>query len=147
MLIKQWMSEQVITVDADESMNNAVFILEENRISLLPVVDNGQLVGIISDRDLKRASPPLETVYSMEEFVSFISEIKIRDLMTSHPLTLSPENTVQEAALLLIEKRISGLPIVSPPNKVVGIITRTDLLEALVLPNGRYGSRQNRRRD
>lgn len=140
MLIKNWMTEKVITVNADESMNNAVFILEENRISLLPVIEEGQLVGIISDRDLKRASPPLETVYSMDEFVNFITEIKVRDLMTAHPITLTPDNTIQEAALLLIERRISGLPVVTGTRKLVGIITRTDLLEALVLPGGRHGS-------
>lgn len=144
MLIKNWMTEKVITVDADESMNNAIFILEENRISLLPVIEKGQLVGIVSDRDLKRASPPLETVYSMEEFVTFISDLKMRDLMPPHPITLSPDNTIKEAALLLIEKRISGLPIVIGPKKLVGIITRTDLLEALVLPNGRYRSKPTR---
>lgn len=144
MLIKNWMTENVITVDAGESMNNAVYILEENRISLLPVVEKGQLVGIISDRDLKRASPPLETVHSMDEFATFISEKKIRDLMTTHPLTLTPDNTIQEAALLLIEKRISGLPIVMAQRKLVGIITRTDLLEALVVPDGHPGNQPTR---
>ena len=136
MLVKQWMIRDVITVGADESMHDAIYTLEENRIKLLPVIENGQLTGIISDRDLKQASPPKEIIHDMNEFMDLIAKIRVRDIMTKNPHVTSPEHTIEEAAAILVDERISGLPVVDKDNQLVGIITRTDIFKMLIKCTG-----------
>ena len=94
MLVKNWMSKDVITVDADNSMQNAIYILQEENIKMLPVVDKGKIVGIITDRDLKKASPSDATTLDMHELLFLISKIKIRDLMKKPVYTVPPNFTM-----------------------------------------------------
>lgn len=136
MLVKQWMTRDVITVGEDESMHDAIYTLEENRIKLLPVVENGQLTGIISDRDLKKASPFKEIISEMDEFMDLIAKIRVRDIMTKNPYVISPDHTVEEAAAILVTQRISGLPVMDKDNQLVGIITRTDIFKMLIKCTG-----------
>ena len=136
MLVKQWMTRDVITVGADESMHDAIYTLEENRIQLLPVIENGQLVGIISDRDLKQASPSKERIQDMDEFVDLIAEIRVRDIMTKNPYVTSIDHTIEEAAAILVSHRISGLPVMDKDNQLVGIITRNDIFKMLIKCTG-----------
>lgn len=132
MLVEQWMTRDVITVEADESMNEAIYTLEENRITLLPVIENGQLTGIISDRDLKQASPSQKTIQGIDEFMDLIAKIRVKDIMTKKPFVISPEHTIEEAAAILVSERISGLPVLDKNNRLVGIITRTDIFKMLI---------------
>ena len=127
MLVKNWMSKEVVTVDADDSMQNAIYILQEQNIKKLPVMEKGQIVGIITDRDLKKASPSDATTLDMHELLFLISKIKLRDLMKKPVYTVHPDYTVEEAASILLEKRISGLPVIYENNRLVGMITRSDL--------------------
>ena len=136
MLVKQWMTRDVITVGANESMNDAIYTLEENRIRLLPVIENGQLTGIISDRDLKQATPSKERIRDMDEFVELIAKIRVRDIMTKNPHVTSPDHTIEEAAAILVNERISGLPVLDKDNQLVGIITRTDIFKMLIKLTG-----------
>ncbi len=136
MLVKNWMSKEVITVDADDSMQNAIYILQEQNIKILPVMDDATLVGIISDRDLKKASPSDATTLDMHELLFLISKIKVRDLMKKPVYTAKPDDTVEEAAAILLEKKISGLPVVDENNRLVGIITRSDIFRVLISLSG-----------
>lgn len=136
MLVKNWMSKEVITVGADDSMQNAIYILQEQNIKILPVMDGGNLAGIISDRDLKKASPSDATTLDMHELLFLISKIKVRDLMKKPVYTAKPDDTVEEAAALLLEKKISGLPVVDENNRLVGIITRSDIFRVLISLSG-----------
>jgi len=136
MLVKNWMSKEVITVDANDSMQNAIYILQEQNIKILPVMDGGNLAGIISDRDLKKASPSDATTLDMHELLFLISKIKVRDLMKKPVYTAKPDDTVEEAAALLLEKKISGLPVVDENNRLVGIITRSDIFRVLISLSG-----------
>ena len=136
MLVKNWMSKEVITVGADDSMQNAIYILQEQNIKILPVMDDATLVGIISDRDLKKASPSDATTLDMHELLFLISKIKVRDLMKKPVYTAKPDDTVEEAAALLLEKKISGLPVVDENNRLVGIITRSDIFRVLLSLSG-----------
>ena len=81
MLVKNWMSKKVITVGPDESMQDAIYILQEQNIKILPVMDKKKIVGIITDRDLKKASPSDAKTLDMNELLFLISKIKVRDLM------------------------------------------------------------------
>jgi len=136
MLVKNWMSKEVITVDADDTMQNAIYTLQEQNIKMLPVMDDVKLVGIITDRDLKKASPSDATTLDMHELLFLISKIKVRDLMKEPVFTARPDDTVEEAAALLLEKKISGLPVIDEQNRLVGIITRSDIFRVLLSLSG-----------
>jgi acetoin utilization protein AcuB len=136
MLVKNWMSKDVVTVDADDSMQNAIYILQEKNIKMLPVVEKGNIVGIITDRDLKKASPSDATTLDMHELLFLISKIKIRDLMKKPVHTVPPNFTIEEAAAILLEKRISGLPVVDEAGQLAGIITRSDIFKLVVSLTG-----------
>jgi acetoin utilization protein AcuB len=136
MLVKNWMSKDVVTVEADDSMQNAIYMLQEKNIKMLPVVEKGNVVGIITDRDLKKASPSDATTLDMHELLFLISKIKIRDLMKKPVHTVPPNFTIEEAAAILLEKRISGLPVVEEGGQLVGIITRSDIFQLIISLTG-----------
>jgi acetoin utilization protein AcuB len=136
MLVKNWMSKNVVAIDVNDSMQLAIYTLKDNKIKLLPVISEGKLVGIVSDRDLKKASPSDATTLDMHELLYLISRIKISDLMIKNPITVSPDYTIEEAAQLLLEYKISGLPVLDTKNKLVGIITKSDIFRALIVITG-----------
>ena len=136
MLVKNWMSKDVITVNAEDSMQDAGYLLREHKINVLPVMEKESLVGIVTDRDLKKASPSDATTLDMHELLFLISKIKVRDLMKTPVITIPPDYTVEEAAVILLEKKISGLPVVDEKNQLVGIITRSDLFRVLISLTG-----------
>ena len=141
MQIREWMSRDVITVTPETSLFKAAKLLKEHDIRRLPVVDEKKrLVGIISDRDVRAASPSRATTLEMYELMYLLSEIKVRDVMTASPISISPEQTVERVALLMEEKSIGGLPVVDENNTVVGIITDHDIFKVFVAITGvRHG--------
>ncbi|WP_027367157.1 CBS and ACT domain-containing protein [Desulfocurvibacter africanus] len=133
MLIKDWMNTPVITVGPDESMMKASKLLKDKNIRRLPVVDDtGKLIGILSDRDIKEASPSKATTLDVHELYYLLSEIKVKDIMTKNPVRLKAEDSVEKAAVLLSEKSLGGLPIVDDNDSVVGIITEKDMFDILI---------------
>jgi acetoin utilization protein AcuB len=100
------------------------------------VLQRGKLVGVVSDTDLKRASASDATMLDVHEMLYLISKIKVNDIMTKDPLTVSPDCTVEETAELLMEHKISGVPVVDQGGKVVGVITRSDLFKVLISLSG-----------
>lgn len=137
MLVKNWMNKNVITVTADDSMQNAIYLLQENKIKTLPVMDHDKLVGIITDRDLKKASPSDATTLDMHELLYLTSKIKVRSLMTKTVFTVRPDTTIEEAAEILLENNVSGLPVVDENNRLVGIINQIDLFRVILSLTGR----------
>ncbi|GLI32933.1 CBS and ACT domain-containing protein [Desulforhabdus amnigena] len=136
MLVKNWMSKSVITIDADDSMSQAISLIREHKIRMLPVLRKGKLVGVLSNTDLKRASASDATSLDVHELLYLISKVKVKDIMTKEIITIPFDFTVEEAALLLIEKKISGAPVVDEKGRLVGIITRDDLLKVLISLSG-----------
>ncbi|GFK94625.1 Inosine-5'-monophosphate dehydrogenase [Fundidesulfovibrio magnetotacticus] len=133
MLIRDWMTKDVITVGPETSMMKASKLMRERKISRLPVVDDsGRLLGIVSDRDLKEASPSKATSLDMHELYYLLSEIKVKDIMTKTPLAVKPSETVEKAAVLMMNNNFGGLPVVDENLKVVGIITDSDVFKVLV---------------
>lgn len=133
MLIKDWMSTPVITIGPDESMMKASKLLKDKNIRRLPVVDEkGKLIGILSDRDIKEASPSKATTLDVHELYYLLSEIKVKDIMTKNPVRLKAEDSVEKAAVLLSEKSLGGLPIVDDDDSVLGIITEKDMFDILI---------------
>jgi acetoin utilization protein AcuB len=94
------------------------------------------LVGIISDRDLKKASPSDASTLDIHEMLYLVSKIKVKEIMNPEPFTVSPDFTVEEAAEILLEKKISSLPVIDERRRLVGIITRSDIFRMLISVTG-----------
>jgi acetoin utilization protein AcuB len=131
MLVKNWMSTPVVTIEANDSMERALELMKENCIKTLPVMKNDRLVGIVTDRDLKRASASDATSLAVYELLDLLAKIKIKNIMTKDPFTVHQDFTIEEAANLLRNKRISGAPVVNGQDRLVGIITKDDLFKVL----------------
>ncbi|WP_027178228.1 CBS and ACT domain-containing protein [Maridesulfovibrio bastinii] len=144
MLVKHWMTREVVTLTPERSMMKAAKLLKEKNIGRLPIVnDDGELVGLVSDRDVKEASPSKATTLDMHELYYLLSEIKLKDIMTRKVLTVSEDDTIEKAAVILQEKKIGGLPVVDSENKCIGIITNTDVFKVLIEITGvRHGGVQ-----
>lgn len=139
MLIANWMTRDVATITPDRSMMKVSKIMKDRNISRVPVVDEiGKIIGIVSDRDVKDASPSKATTLDMHELYYLLSEIKIKDIMTKRPVTIREDETVEKAAVLMLEGNFGGLPVLDDNGVVVGIITDTDIFKVLVEISGIY---------
>lgn len=136
MLVKNWMSKNVITIGVENSMQDATAILKQHHIRMLPVVKKGKLVGIITDRDLKRASASDATSLEIHELLYLLTKIKVKDIMTKNPIAVPLDWSVEETANLLLSNKISGAPVVDEKDRVVGVITQTDLFRVLISLTG-----------
>lgn len=133
MLVENWMATNVIAVKPDTSLLKCRNLLKEHQIRRLPVVDDqNRVVGIISDRDVKGASPSKATALEVHEMQYLLAELKARDIMTAKPVTIKPWDSVEQAAILMMDKRFGGLPVVAEDNKLVGIITDQDIFKLLI---------------
>ncbi|MDD3582213.1 MAG: CBS and ACT domain-containing protein [Desulfobacca sp.] len=138
MLVREWMTSELVTVDENTSMMKALHIMKEDRIRRLPVLHRGKLTGIISDRDLKEASPSKASSLDIHELYYLLAEIKVREIMTKNPLTIGPDESVERAAVMMLENKVSGLPVVDEHQELVGIITQSDVFRAFVNITGIY---------
>jgi acetoin utilization protein AcuB len=132
MLVKDWMSKDPITINDDTSMMKAIHLMKQNRFRRLPVLQQGRLVGIVSDRDLKEASPSKATTLDVHELYYLLSELHVKDIMSRDPITVAPDDTVEHAAQVMLENTISGLPVVDEQGAVVGILTQSDVFRAFM---------------
>lgn len=136
MLVQNWMSKPAITIDSAGSMQEAINLMKTHRISMLPVMEKGSLVGVVTDRDLKRASASDATSLEIHELLYLLSTIKIKDIMTSDPICVPPDFTIEETAELLMQHHISGVPVVDWDKGVTGVITHTDLFRVIISLTG-----------
>ena len=134
MFISNSMTRKVITVEPDDGIFKAQELMAENKIRHLPVVASGnRLVGVVTDRDIRSALPYkfFKTAPSKEEKKNY-SELKIKDIMTKDPITISPTYTIQDALLVIQDARVGALPVVKEDNILAGIISVRDLLRAFI---------------
>ena len=136
MLVKNWMSKTVITGDVNDSMNDVMSLMKKHGIGMVPVMKKGKLVGIVTDRDLKRSSASDATTLEIHELLFLISKIKVKDIMTKDPITVPFDFTVEEAAEVLMNNRISGAPVTDQEGQIVGTITKGDLFRVLISLTG-----------
>ena len=136
MLVTNWMSKNIITVDENDSMQDAMKLLKEHDIRMLPVMKKGKLVGIVTDRDLKRASASDATTLEVHELLYLLTRIKVKNIMTKEVITVPPDFTVEETTLVLQKNKISGAPVVDSEGQLVGTITQTDLFRVLISLTG-----------
>lgn len=133
-LVKDWMSKDVITIDVDSCcLPKAHRIMTDNKIRRLPVIDkNGRLVGIVTRGDIRGAEPSQATSLSIWELNYLLANLKIADIMTRNPVTIQENQTIGEAADVMLEHKISGLPVLNDAGKLVGIITESDIFRMVV---------------
>lgn len=124
------MTKDPLTIGPSETVGEAEELMAENGIRQLPVVKNSDLIGIITDRDVRSflagslVSPPNEREQALRTQVS--------DLMTANPLTLAPDDELQDAVELLVEQKIGGVPVVDAAEGLVGIVTYVDVLRCFL---------------
>lgn len=131
MFVKRRMSQPVITAPPEMPIGDALQLMQREHIRRLPVVENGRLVGIVSDKDLLHAAPSNATSLSVWELNYLVSRIQVKDVMTRQVLTIHEDTPVEDAARLMVDNKIGGLPVVNNGN-VVGLITETDLFKLLL---------------
>jgi acetoin utilization protein AcuB len=136
MFVSKWMTPNVITIDKNESLGTALRLMRENRIRRLPVVSKGKLVGIVSDRDLKGALPSQATSLDVWELHGLLDRLRIADIMTRKVITTTPDATIERVALVMLEKKIEGLPVLDAAGDIVGIVTEGDIFRALTEVTG-----------
>jgi len=127
MLVRERMSRHPITVTPETSLFDALRIIRDEKIRRLPVVDrDGKLVGIVSEKDLLYVAPSPATTLSIYEMNYLIAKIKIRELMTTNVITVEEDCPLEEAARIMVDNNISGLPVMKG-TELVGMITESDL--------------------
>lgn len=127
MKVRDIMVKEVATLDINDELSLANDIMRLGRIRHLPVVENQQLVGIISERDLFRSSLAQALGYASEASRDLMKTLRIKDVMVPAVVTVSPETALCEAVGLMVEKKIGCLPVVEN-DKLVGLITETDIM-------------------
>ena len=128
--VRDWMVPNPVTIGPKATVAEAESLLEARRIRHLPVMEDGRLVGLITDRDIRLASLPRPRK-EPHQLDALLQLVHVNQVMTPDPATASPDMPIAEAARLMLEHRYGGLPVVGD-GRLVGIITQGDLLKALI---------------
>ena len=128
MLVGERMSHPVITISPDMPIVDALNLMKRERIRRAPVIKEGHLVGIVSDKDLLNASPSPVTSLSVWEMNYLLSKITVKEVMTKKVISVQEHTPIEEAARIMVDNKIGGLPVLRD-NELVGIITETDLFK------------------
>jgi CBS domain-containing protein len=128
--VKMWMTSKPITIHPQNTLPQARKVMEEKRIRRLPVIEDGELVGIITLGDIREAQPSDANTLRPFEMEQLIGLITVDTVMTANPVTVTPDTHIMEAAQLMLENKIGGLPVLSN-GELVGIITETDFCRLL----------------
>ncbi len=132
MLVRERMTPNPITITPDTSVPDALHLMRERKVRRLPVLDrHGQLVGIVSDKDLLHASPSPATTLAIWEIPELLAKLKVERVMTREVITVPEDTPIEEAARIMADHRIGGLPVMRGQT-LVGIITETDLFKTFL---------------
>lgn len=128
MFVGERMSRPVISVSPDDPINEVLAMFKKEHIRRAPVMKEGKLVGIVSERDLLNASPSSVTTLSIWEMNYLISKVKVKNVMTKKVICVDKDTPIEEAARIMADQKIGGMPVMDA-GKVVGMITETDLFK------------------
>jgi len=131
MFVCDWMTKKVFTVGIDDFLTDALAIMKEKGCKHIPVVKNGVLKGIISDRDIKEYSPSKATSLDIYELHYLLANTKIKDIVKMKVYTTAPDTPIEEAAMIMLDQKIGCLPVLKDA-ELVGIISDKDIFHALV---------------
>lgn len=140
MFVAERMTKHPVTVTIDATVGEVDRLMKKNKFHRMIVTDNEKIVGYLSDRDIMRVSPSPATTLSKYEIRSLLDKLSVRDIMQKKVITVNEDATIEEAALIMYQNKVGGLPVVTDVGAVVGIITATDILKTFVnvmgLPRG-----------
>jgi len=140
MFVAARMTKHPVSISSDATIQQADRLMKKHKFHRMLVVDNGKLVGYFSDRDIMRVAPSPATTLSKFEIRSLLDKISVRDIMHEKVITVNEGATIEEAALIMYNNKVGGLPVISEVGALVGIITATDILKTFIevmgLPGG-----------
>jgi len=129
--VRDWMTPDPVTIDPHTTLPEAHRLMKECGVRRLPVVAEGLLVGIVTLGDVRDAAPTSACALSIYDLTYVLARLTVAHIMTRDPITIAPDFSVEAAARLMLEHKISGLPVVDN-DRVVGIITESDIFRLLV---------------
>jgi acetoin utilization protein AcuB len=131
MYVSDWMTKKVFTVSPDDYLSDALSLIREKSVKHIPVVKQGKLKGIISDRDIKEYSPSKATALDIYELHYLLATTRIKEIMKTKVATTTPDTPIEEAALVMLDRGIGCLPVLEGGN-LVGVISDRDIYRALI---------------
>lgn len=141
--VGQWMTQKVISVEPDTTLSAAHKLMKDLNIRRLPVVKNNKLAGIITLGDVREASPSDATSLSIWELNYLWAQLTVERAMTAKVITLHPEQLIVDAAQIMLDNKISGVPVVDAHNQLVGILTESDIFKMLIANRGKFEQSSN----
>ncbi len=138
MFIRNYMTANPKTIDKDISVLRAADLMKEFSVRRFPVVDNNDIIGMVTDRDLRSAGPSQVISFDEQERIlipelyDLLKKIKVGEIMKTDVISISPDRSVVKAAETMLENRVSGLPVVDLQKNLVGMITESDIFKVLV---------------
>lgn len=131
-MVRDWMTPVPVIITSDTTLPEAHRLMMAHSIRRLPVVDGGRLVGIVTLGDVRGAEPSGATALSIWEVNYLLNRLKVEEIMTPLPFTISVDATLGEAAQMMLGCKVGGLPVVSAAGELVGIITESDIFRMVV---------------
>lgn len=132
MLVRERMSTQPVTIAAGAGMTEALRVMRQKQVRRLPVLDKeGKMIGIVAEKDLLYASPSPATSLSIYEMHSILAQLRVTEVMHAEVITVSPDVPLEEAARIMVDNKVGGLPVVEG-DRLVGIITETDIFKVFL---------------
>ena len=132
MFVAKRMTPNPTTIESTTTIADASELMRKRKFRRLPVVDNGRLVGIVTDRDLRTVAPSPATTLSIFELNYLLAKMQVKDIMHKDVITIPVDATIEEAALIMSTRHIGGLVVVGENGNVVGVITETDIFNSFV---------------
>ena len=140
MFVADRMTKHPISVTSKATIGEVDNLMKKHKFHRMLVIDGGKLVGYLSDRDIMRVTPSPATSLSKFEIRALLDKLSVKDIMQTKVITVNEDATIEEAALIMYQNKVGGLPVISEVGAVVGIITATDILKTFVdvmgLPRG-----------
>ena len=130
-LVREFMSQPVITIGPKVKITEAHQLMKDKRVRRLPVVDQDRLIGILTLLDASEARPPHAESVPPTALHIAITLMKVEDVMTRNPVTIPPSATILDAARLMARHKVSGLPVIEH-DQLVGLLTESDAFRAIV---------------
>jgi len=126
--VRDVMSDKLVTISAEDTLSTVEDIMTLGHVRHMPVVSGGQLVGVVSERDLLRASLSNISVFGSEHRRAFLYGVEIKRVMSEPPVVIDPDASIAEAASVMADRKIGCLPVVDSLGNLIGMLTETDLL-------------------
>lgn len=140
MFVAERMTNHPVTMTSSATVAEVERVMKKYKFHRMIIVDNGKLVGYLSDRDVMHVAPSPATSLSKFEIRELLDKLSVKDIMQKKVITVNEDATIEEAALIMYQNKVGGLPVISQVGKVVGIITATDILKTFIevmgLPGG-----------